>query len=740
MHEKHPYSIDHCIIHQDGSERNVHEEAEVFYDESGEPVRMVGTVHDITERKKAVDAIRKSEEKYRRLIDNLSDVVIEADSEGNFIYVSPQVKDIFGYEPEEIIGKNVIEFIHPDDNEKTNKVMTGLLSGKEIVAFEYRSIHKDGYYLPISGSVKVIGEGKDLRLIAILRDITERKLAEEAIRESEEKFRSISATAQDAIVMVDIKGKINYWNDAAKKIFRYSDQDFQEANLHDCILPSANYEANKKGLNKLLINDQNKSLGKTLEMKGIKKDGAEFPLELSMSAVNIKGKWNAVSIIRDITERKQADEALRESELRYRSFVENFPGIAFRTDMNLEPIFFHGAVEEITGYKEEQLVEGARNWDKIFHPSDLPRFKKSVEKLFSNPANFIEEEYRIIHKNGQIRWVNGIIQCIRDDSDKRISLQGTLYDITEHKYAEEALKESEQRFRTIYNNAMDGILLTDIETKKFYTGNDTICNMLGYSLEELQSLYVIDIHPNKDLPYVIEEFTKQIKGESTLAKNIPIIKKNGNIIFMDINSSEIVLAGNKYLMGVYRDVTERKLAEEERRELFKQKTRAELHGFMVSALPVFTAGVTSQVRDTLVATFTDRFDETFKPKFNEEIGLLCNENGIVEPEIMYEFYLNWVSEFFSNLGVICNCNREGSKASIEFINCPWKDDARGNPIFCLICRAIMMASFNWTSIEGTVNHISSIAGESKSCKFEFQLFNFTHNLEKTIDLCESVKM
>ena len=135
-------------------------------------------------------------------------------------------------------------------------------------------------------------------------------------------------------------------------------------------------------------------------------------------------------------------------------------------------------------------------------------------------------------------------------------------EITEHKRADEVLKESEQRFRNIFDNAKDGILLADTETKKFYTGNKSICQMLGYSLCEIKNLGVVDIHPREDLSHVIEQFEKQTKKEIILAKDIPVKRKNCSVFYADINASLMFLDGKTYLMGTFRDVTDRKRAEE----------------------------------------------------------------------------------------------------------------------------------------------------------------------------------
>lgn len=154
-------------------------------------------------------------------------------------------------------------------------------------------------------------------------------------------------------------------------------------------------------------------------------------------------------------------------------------------------------------------------------------------------------------------------------SSFNIMAEGLAREIVEHKSTAEALKESEQKFKAIFDNATDGILLADTETKQFFLGNRAICHMLGYSCDEIRNLKVMDIHPREDLPSVIEKFEKQSKREVILAVDIPVKRKDGSVFYADINPTCITLGGKTYLVGIFRDVTERKRIEDELKEFNK---------------------------------------------------------------------------------------------------------------------------------------------------------------------------
>lgn len=149
-------------------------------------------------------------------------------------------------------------------------------------------------------------------------------------------------------------------------------------------------------------------------------------------------------------ERKILLEKTQQSEERYRSFVQNFQGIAFRGNMDFTPIFFHGLVEKITGYTEEELINGKPRWDQIIHPDDLSRLKSGFESMRTESDYLSEREYRIIHKNGTIRWVFESIKNINDNSGKPMYVQGVIHDITGRKKMESEIKKRINELEKFY--------------------------------------------------------------------------------------------------------------------------------------------------------------------------------------------------------------------------------------------------------------------------------------------------
>jgi PAS domain S-box-containing protein len=237
-------------------------------------------------------------------------------------------------------------------------------------------------------------------------------------------------------------------------------------------------------------------------------------------------------------------------------------------------VFVNSAVTGVFGYGPEDLI--GRQFVELLFPEDREPLSKSYNEIQSGARQPQAGEFKVRDKDGQVKHLQGSGVIIQFRG--KPGLMSVVRDVTDRKRIEEALRqaegrgeESEQRFKAIFDNATDGILLASGEKRKFDAGNAMICRMLGYTPEEIVNLGVDDIHTEEDLPFVREQFDKQMRGEITLATDIPMKRKDGSVFFADVNAAPIQLHGKTYLMGIFRDVTDRKKVEEGLRQASRAK-------------------------------------------------------------------------------------------------------------------------------------------------------------------------
>ena len=256
-------------------------------------------------------------ERYEIAINGTSDGLWDLDILANKPYFSPRWKEMLGYKDDELENefKTWKDLVHPDDIEKVLVAIKKANSSEdEVYENIHRLKHKDGHWVWILARGKTIfnKDGIAIRMVGFHTDITKSKLAEQILRESEERFKSITNSAQDAIIMMDNEGKISCWNMAAEIIFGYTEEEALGKILSALIVPEQFFTAHNIGVEKFKITGKGPVIGTTLELLGLKKNGMEFPIELSLSSVLKDGKWNAIGIIRDITERKEMEDKIHE--------------------------------------------------------------------------------------------------------------------------------------------------------------------------------------------------------------------------------------------------------------------------------------------------------------------------------------------------------------------------------------------------------------------------------------------
>lgn len=425
----------------------------------------------IAENQRTQQALSESEAMLRTIFDSLQDGIILAEAGSRrFRMVNSSICRMLGYSVDELL-KVGVEGIHPEND--LPYVMTQferLAKGEIGLAHNLPMKRKNGtvFYADVNTGPMVVGGIPCL--VGVFRDITERKQQEQALRDSEEMLRTIASSAQDAIVMLDNDGIIALWNDAATKIFGHSSVEALGKNMHLLLAPARFHEAYLSGFRHFRSTGEGAIIGKTLELVALRKDGTEFPIELSLSAVKLRDKWSATGIMRDITERKLQQQALLESEERFRSILDNVVEIFFIIDASLRVEYVSQRFQDIFGYSVVEFIARNKMWIKNIHPEDRGNLLRQIR---GGPANISHNvsQFRVLRKDGQVRWVRAVSNAIKGNDGKLQKIYGTLLDITEFESLRSSLKEKEVLLKEIHhrvkNNLQIVVSLLRLESRAF---------------------------------------------------------------------------------------------------------------------------------------------------------------------------------------------------------------------------------------------------------------------------------
>ncbi|HVP35474.1 MAG TPA: PAS domain S-box protein, partial [Terriglobales bacterium] len=577
------------VVHDDGTIRWVLDRSYPVRDKDGRIYRFASVAEDITDRKRVGEALEYSDKRFRDIAENAQEWIWETDAEGKYTYSSNMVEKILGYTAEEILHKHFYDLFHPEDREALKAAAFAAFAAKQpFKEFINRNLHKNGQiiWLATSGLPLLDDKGNLLGYRGADTDITQRKKAEEALKESEEKFRTLAEESFDSIVIQE-KGVILEVNSNFAHTWGYGPSEIIGLSIKDFIAPSS-YDT-------VMRNVLSKS-EEPYEALAVKKDGTVFPIEIVGKEITYKGRKARISTARDISERKKSEKKLRESEERYKALFERSLDCVYVHDFDGNFLDANPASLNLLGYTRDEIK--SLNFSTILSEDQMPLTFQVIEELRNKGFHEKVIEYRLKHKNGKYVYAETKASIIYRDG-KPYAVQGIARDITERKMAEEALELSEKRYRELFDNMGSGVAVyeainegRDFRFKSFNRAGEQIEKVEKENLIGKTILEIFSKAENFSLLKVFERIWRTGKPEracTEVIKGQKVIGWRENYIYR-LPTGEIV--------SIFEDVTERKKAEEKLR-FSSLYTR----GLIEASLdPLVTIGKDGKINDVNKAT------------------------------------------------------------------------------------------------------------------------------------------
>lgn len=508
--------------------------------------RIIGVFRDITERKRAQERIGLM----ASLLDLSPASVIVHDLNGNIIYANKKTLEMHGYTEEQFLKFNLKDIDTPESAELIESRIKEINKKGELT-FEVGHKKKDGTSFPLLVNTKKARWGDKDVLLSVSTDITERKLAEQKIRESEEKFRSYIENAPDAIMVVDRKGNYLMANNAAAEMTGYSIDELTRMNILDVTHPDDHVKGERHFKNVV-------GKGEAIdEVRYITKKGEVR--YWSVKAIKLDDD-RFLGFQSDITERKLAEEALRESEERFALAIDASEQGIWDWNLLTNQVYFSSQWKKQIGYEDFEIKNEFSEWTDHLHPDDRERCLSEVQSYLQNPVKHFIIEFRFRHKDGSYRWIHNKAASILNSDGKVIRMFGAHLDFTERKLAEAAIKLSESKFNIAFHASPVAMAIQD-ENDIFIDINLAFIKLTGYLKEEVIGRPGLELNLWADLNqrnYVNSEFER-----NRVVKNyeFQFRRKNGSTGFGILSSEMIDINGKSASLTTVIDITERKSAE-----------------------------------------------------------------------------------------------------------------------------------------------------------------------------------
>jgi PAS domain S-box-containing protein len=515
------------------------------------------------------DGGKQAAGKYTALIEHLPIVVYinPVNDLGYTLYVSPYTHKMLGYSSAELLADPKLwsKLLHPSDRNFVLAESKRILSSGESLDIEYRMITRDERTIWVHDEVVLVRDsaGQPQFWQGYLIDITERKQMGEALLESEARYRDLVENSHDLICTHDLEGNVLSVNDAAVNLTGFSREALMKMNLQDRLSP-ASHTAFKRYLRKIQARGWAHGEMPVLIANGETRIW-EYDNTLRTEGV---GKPIVRGMARDITERKKAEEELQKSEERYRSIAEDMPVMVCRFKADGTLTFINSFYCEYFNSTYEKLL--GSNLFSLIPEHEHERVQKKY--LVLNRENpYVTYEFMAVNANGMAQWQKWTYRALFDAQGQVVEYQSIGEDITERKQAEEVLKQSEERFQLLFKHSPDAIMLIDPHSAPvpwmILDCNEASGRINGYAREELIGKSIEILNSVVDnTPEGHANYLEVLRRSGTLKYETEHRRRDGTIFSVEVLTSIVTLAGRELVLGIDRDITERKQVEEALKE------------------------------------------------------------------------------------------------------------------------------------------------------------------------------
>jgi PAS domain S-box-containing protein len=410
------------------------------------------------------------------IVESSDDAIIgkALDGHGTILSWNKAAERLFGYSAEQAVGQPISIIIPPDLMQQEVEIMARLRQGERLEHFETVRTHKSGTRLDVSVTISPIRnrEGHLVSASSIVRDITARKSAEEAQRQSEALKTGILNSALDAIITINHRREVIEFNPAAERMFGYTRAQALGGRIEDLIVPPSLREAHLRGFSRYLTTGESHILGRRVELTAKRANGSEFPCELEVFRVPMDGDPLFTAFVRDVTERKRKEEELRESEERFRTLADNIAQFAWMADAQGWIFWYNQRWFDYTGTTLAEMR--GWGWQKVHHPGHLERVSEKWRQALETGEHW-EDTFPLRSKTGEYRWFLTRAVPIRDAQGRVVRWFGTNTDITEQRNTETELRMAREQ---IARRAAD---LEEAVAERTRSLQDTILDLEAFS-------------------------------------------------------------------------------------------------------------------------------------------------------------------------------------------------------------------------------------------------------------------